>query len=113
MIITTYLDESGTHDSSPISVMAGYAGTATQWAQFDADWTALVRKAGVKFIHGVELSKRTRQFKCWKADAVNALMLSLDSVIATHLQLGFSVIVRDDDYKNVYGVGPPAPRTEG
>jgi hypothetical protein len=63
MIITTYLDENGTHDSSPISVMAGYIGTAAQWAQFGADWTALVRKAGVQFIHGLELSKRTGQFK--------------------------------------------------
>jgi hypothetical protein len=106
MIITTYLDESGTHNSSPISVMAGYVGTATQWARFETDWTARVRSAGVRFIHGVELSKRTEQFKGWTPDAVNALMRSLDSVIATHLQLGFSVIVRDDDYKSIYGAGP-------
>jgi hypothetical protein len=37
---------------------------------------------------------------------VNALALSLDGVIARYLQLGFSVIVRDDDYKNIYGAGP-------
>jgi hypothetical protein len=36
---------------------------------------------------------------------VNALALALDGVIARHLQLGFSVIVRDDDYKNIYGAG--------
>src|SRR5215467_6676993 len=42
----------------------------------------------------------------WKAEDVNALMISLDSIIATHLQLGFSVVVRDDDYKSVYGTGP-------
>jgi hypothetical protein len=106
MIITTYIDESGTHDSSPISVMAGYVGTTVQWERFNADWSALVRKAGVRFIHGVELSKRTGQFKGWKAEDVNALMISLDGVIAAHLQLGFSVIVRDDDYKSIYGAGP-------
>jgi hypothetical protein len=32
-------------------------------------------------------------------------MISLDSVIARHLQLGFSVVVRDDDYQGVYGTG--------
>jgi hypothetical protein len=106
MIITTYLDESGTHAQSPISVMAGYVGTATQWQRFEANWTALVRKAGVQFVHGVELSKRTGQFKGWRAEDVNALMVSLDGVIATHLQLGFSVIVRDDDYKSIYAAGP-------
>ena len=31
MLLTTYLDESGTHDTSPISIMAGYLGTAKQW----------------------------------------------------------------------------------
>jgi hypothetical protein len=36
--------------------------------------------------------------------------LSLDGVIAWHLQLGFSVIVRDDDYKNIYGAGPHPKR---
>jgi len=110
MIITTYIDESGTHDSSPISVIAGYVGTTIQWERFNADWTALVRKVGVRFIHGVELSKRTGQFRGWKAEDVNALMVSLDGVIAAHLELGFSVIVRDDDYKSIYGAGPHPSR---
>jgi hypothetical protein len=61
MIRTTHLDESGTHDQSPISVMAGYLGTATQWQRFETDWTALLRKAGVPHIHAVEPFKRTKQ----------------------------------------------------
>jgi hypothetical protein len=110
MILTAYLDESGTHAESPISVMAGYVGTSAQWERFEADWTALVRKVGVQYIHAVELFKRTKQFKGWKAEDVNALAVSLDGVIATHLQVGFSVIVRDNDYKSVYGVGPHPKR---
>jgi hypothetical protein len=106
MILTAYIDESGTHAESPISVMAGYVGTSAQWEGFEADWSALVRKAGVRHIHAVELFKRTKQFKGWKAEDVNALAVSLDEVIATHLQVGFSVVVRDDDYKNIYGTGP-------
>jgi hypothetical protein len=106
MILTAYIDESGTHAESPISVMAGYVGTSAQWEGLEADWSALVRKAGVRHIHAVELFKRTKQFKGWKAEDVNALAVSLDEVIATHLQVGFSVVVRDDDYKNIYGAGP-------
>jgi len=101
-----YLDESGTHDQSPISVMAGYLGTVTQWKRFEADWTALLRNAGVTHIHAVELFKRTKQFKGWKAEDANALAVSLDHVIARHLQLGFSVVIRDDDYKSIYKTGP-------
>jgi hypothetical protein len=61
MILTTHLDESGTHDGSPIAIMAGYVGTASQWKHFEADWAALVAKAGVRYIHAVDLFKRTQQ----------------------------------------------------
>ena len=110
MILTVCLDESGTHAESPISVMAGYVGTAAQWKHVEADWAALVAKAGVQHIHAVDLFRRTKQFRGWKPEDVNALALSLDSVIARYLQLGFSVIVRDDDYKNIYGAGPHPKR---
>jgi hypothetical protein len=70
------------------------------------DWAALVAKAGVRHIHAVDLFRRTKQFRGWKPEDVSALALSLDGVIARYLQLGFSVIVRDDDYKNIYGARP-------
>lgn len=41
---------------------------------------------------------------------MNALALSLDGVIARYLQLGFSVIVGDDDHKNIYGAAPHPKR---
>jgi hypothetical protein len=112
MILTAHIDESGTHADSPISVMAGYVDNATRWKRFEADWAALVAKAGVRHIHAVDLFKRTSQFKGWKPEEINALAIALDNVIAEHLQLGFSVIVRDDDYRNIYGVGPHPRRRQ-
>lgn len=105
MILTAHLDESGTHDSSPITVMAGYLATSEQWEAFDADWNSLVREAGVQHVHAVDLFKRTKQFKGWKAADANSLAIALDRVIAKHLPVGFAVVVRDDDYKNIYGAG--------
>src|SRR5262249_1516457 len=99
MLLTAYLDESGTHETSPISVMAGYLGTADQWRAFDADWTVQVQTAGLRHVHAVDLFKRKKQFKEWPAERVNALAVQLDGVIARHLQLGFSVIIRDNDYR--------------
>jgi hypothetical protein len=110
MILTAHIDESGTHADSPISVMAGYVGNATQWKHFKTDWAALVARAGVRHIHAVDLLKSTKQFKGWKPEEVNTLVISLDNVIARHLQLGFAVIVRDDDYRNIYGAGPHPKR---
>lgn len=110
MILTAHLDESGTHDSSPITVMAGYLATSGQWEEFDTDWSNLIRTAGVRHVHAVDLFKRTRQFKGWKAADVNSLAIALDRVIAQHLPVGFAVIVRDDDYRNIYGAGPQPKR---
>jgi hypothetical protein len=78
--------------------MAGYVGTSAQWKHVGADWAALVAKAGVRHIHAIDLFRRTKQFRGWKSEDVDALALSLDGVIASYLQLSFSVIVRDDDY---------------
>jgi Protein of unknown function (DUF3800) len=102
MILTSYIDESGTHDSSPIMTMGGCLGTSNQWAGFEADWNHLLSSEGVTCVHAVDLFKRTKQFKGWSADAVKRFAISLDSTIAKHLQLGFSVVIRADDYRSVY-----------
>jgi hypothetical protein len=112
MIINTYLDESGTHGQSAISVMAGYAGTTEQWDQFAADWETLVRRAGVRYIHAVELFKQTKQFRGWKAADVNALAASIDGIIASHLQLGFAAVIRTNDYKAIYAADPRPRRLD-
>jgi len=110
MTITACVDESGTHDTSPVSVMAGYVATAEQWGRFEADWTALVRKAGVQNVHAVELFKRTKQFKGWKEEDANALAVELNAVIDRHLQIGFSIIIRGDDYNTIYKTTPHPKR---
>ena len=114
MLLFAYLDESGTHETSPISVMAGYLGTADQWRAFDADWIALVQGAGLSHVHAVDLFKRTKQFREWRADQVNTFAAQLDGVIARHLELGFSIVIRDDDYREIYieGAGPRRSRLD-
>ena len=62
-------------------------------------------------MHAVDLFKRTRAFKGWPAEQVNAFAMQLDGIIARHLRLGFSVIVRDDDYRAIYAGGPKPRRS--
>jgi hypothetical protein len=111
MLLIAHLDESGTHDTSPITVMSGYLGTAAQWQAFDSDWTALLQTAGVRHMHAVELFKRTKQFREWPAARINTFAAQLDGVIANHLQLGFSIIIRDNDYRRIYVEGARPPRS--
>jgi hypothetical protein len=41
----------------------------------------------------------------------NAFAVQLDSVIARHMQMGFSVIIRHDDYRKIYVEGPRPRRS--
>jgi hypothetical protein len=42
VIVTVYIDESGTHDGSPVLIMAGWVGRFGQWASFDPKWERLL-----------------------------------------------------------------------
>jgi hypothetical protein len=42
MILTAYIDESGTHDESPVTVMAGYLPSAQRRAAFNAEWATFL-----------------------------------------------------------------------
>lgn len=105
MILTAYIDESGTHDSSPIMTMGGCVGTSSQWADFEVEWNRLLSSASVTSIHAVDLFKRTKQFKGWSTETVNRFAISLDQAVAKHLQLGFSVVIRADDFQSIYRTG--------
>src|SRR5258708_23331957 len=46
MIWTAYLDESGTHDDSPIMLMGGFLGNTEQWERFNDEWRVLFTTSG-------------------------------------------------------------------
>src|SRR5207245_2725076 len=50
-VLHAYLDDSGTHDSSPICVVAGYFGTEEQWKAFDRKWRKTLDDNGQKEFH--------------------------------------------------------------
>jgi hypothetical protein len=109
MIWTAYLDESGTHDS-PIMLMGGYLANDHQWDAFNDDWLRLLNSFGVKFCHGKDLEKGKKQFKNWPRKKRNALILEADRIVATHLELGVTAIIRANDYDAIYKSAPNPSR---
>jgi len=83
-------------------IMAGYLGTDDQWSHFGLEWNFALRTDGISSVHAVDLFKRTKQFRGWTAEAVNAFARSLDHIISKHIELAFSVIIRTDDYETIY-----------
>jgi len=77
VILTAYLDESGTHGASPVTVMAGVMANAAQWARFEAEFAALKNKYGFRIFHTKKFKRRLGDFKGWDVFKQLALMLEL------------------------------------
>jgi hypothetical protein len=71
--MTAYLDESGTHDGSRLTVMAGWVEYADRWSEFDRRWNALLRRplpyrGTITHIHGKDLRQGSKQFRGWSVE---------------------------------------------
>jgi hypothetical protein len=102
MIWTAYLDESGTHDDSPIMLMGGYLGNNHQWDAFNIAWRTLLGSEGIEFCHAKDLQQGKKQFKDWPVKQRQRFGRDAEAIIEKHLQLGVSSIIRRNDYNFVY-----------
>lgn len=97
MIWTAYLDESGTHDDSPIMLMGGYLGNTEQWAAFDNAWKSLLESEGIPYSHAKDLAQGRKQFKGWRRKRRVQFVEKASQLKALHLQLGVTAVLREND----------------
>lgn len=109
--LTTYLDESGTHDNSPVTVMGGVMATAEQWDRFEAAFCDLKARYGFRVFHTRKFKKRAGEFRNWHPLRRFALMQELavlTSAPGTFIE-AVTVTLDNADYKANY-VGGDKPR---
>jgi Protein of unknown function (DUF3800) len=97
-----YLDESGTHDDSPIMLMGGFLANTEQWESFNNEWQSLLKSFGIQSCHAVDLKHHTKQFKGWSVDKRKEFILEANRIIQEQLELGVTTIIRKDDYDSIY-----------
>jgi uncharacterized protein DUF3800 len=78
---TVYLDESGTHDGSAVTVMAGVLGRADQWKRFQVGYDGIKKKHGFEIFHTKKFKKKGGDFKGWTDDQCLALWADLGRLI--------------------------------
>jgi Protein of unknown function (DUF3800) len=106
MIWTAYLDESGTHDDSPIMLMGGFLANEDQWKSFDKEWQSLLNSFGIPFSHAVDLKHRKKQFKGWPVKKSDEFVLAVNRIREEQLELAVTAIIRKDDYNSIYKSAP-------
>ncbi len=58
VVLTAYLDESGTHDGSPVTVMGGMLANALQWTRFEQAFGLIKKRHGFKIFHTKKFKRR-------------------------------------------------------
>jgi len=101
VIVTVYIDESGTHNSG-VTILGGWVGRLGQWATFDRKWKALLKRNGLTHFHSKTMRHSQGEFKGWSVQQKRDFIGAAAKVALNSLAFGFTVILKDDDYKQHY-----------
>lgn len=68
LILTAYMDESGTHGGSPTTVMSGAMANAHQWSRFQGRLDMMKQRYGFRVFHAKDFRALSGEFKGWSAE---------------------------------------------
>src|SRR2546428_11193818 len=71
-VFTGYLDESGTHGTSPVTVMGGMLARAQQWERFEHLFARLQNRHGFRVFHTKKFKGSKGDFRGWTGDQKRA-----------------------------------------
>src|ERR1019366_10327341 len=101
-VLHAYLDDSGTHDSSPVCVVAGYFGSERHWIRFDNDWREVLNDNGLKEFHANRFRSHVKgndvpEYRGWDAKHDDEFMARLLKTIESHriFPVGCCVAMRE------------------
>lgn len=96
-VIRAFLDESGTHDGSPVVTVAGYFARHMTWKIFTRDWRRALKPDGINIYHATDAQALEGEFKGWTEDERDDLVKKLLPIIARQQMVGvaMSIVMRD------------------
>ncbi len=104
MILTAYLDESGTHTGAKVSAMAEFVGNARQWRKYEKRTGKLFKRYGVEVFHAIDVRHGHGDFKDWTVDRKIEFLDEFQHIINDTLESGVVSFIRDEDYKYYSGL---------
>jgi len=98
MVITAYFDESGTHGSSELALMAGYIAEGRQWRKYEKRAAKLFGRHRVRVFHSIDLKRGSKDFAGWTVDQKIHFLDEFQHVVNETLEVGFVSILKAADY---------------
>jgi Protein of unknown function (DUF3800) len=109
-VYTGYMDESGTHDGSPITVMGGVLARAEEWRSFEERFECARKVHGFNVFHTKKFKRRAGDFKGWTNEKCLALLSDLAQLTGGGLLTGAASVTLGNDAYDRYYKGDGAPR---
>jgi hypothetical protein len=107
VILTTYLDESGTHRDSPVLIMGGIVGHFDQWIEYDRKWGRLRQKHLFTCFHSKEVRHCEGEFKNWSNFSKHNLVRDIDKHQNKNSLFRFVTVVNKQEFQEHYKSGQP------
>jgi hypothetical protein len=104
-VYTAYLDESGTHDGSPLTVMGGVLARAEQWRDFEKKFAALQKRYGFRVWHTKKFKRKAGDFKGWTDEKCSDLYWSMRDISALGLTDIVALTLDNASYEADYRAG--------
>jgi hypothetical protein len=103
MVLTAYLDESGTHGNAATAVvMAGYIGNVAQWSAFETSFAKLLEDNGARIYHAKKFRDSDGDFKGWSAIKKSYFHAEFTRLIDENLEHAFFAMLSPSQYKAIY-----------
>jgi hypothetical protein len=109
-VYTGYLDESGTHDGSPLTVMGGVLARADQWQNFEKKFAGVQKQYGFRVWHSKKFKNKAGDFKGWTDKKCSDLFWSMTNIAAFGLTDVVSFTLDNASYEAHYRAGGDLPR---
>jgi hypothetical protein len=104
-VFTGYLDESGTHAGSPLTVMGGVLGRAEQWERFEKQFSQLQSEYGFRVWHTKKFKRKAGDFQGWTDEKCHELYWALQKVTGTGLTDAVAFTLNNASYEADYKFG--------
>lgn len=99
---TAYVDESGTHGGSEVTIMCGVLARADQWKRFQIGFDKAKLKHGFKVFHTKKFKNRAGDFRGWSHLQQLALAADLGVLTGSGLSDAVAVSLDNADYESYY-----------
>jgi hypothetical protein len=98
--MAVYIDDSGTHPDSRVTVAAGWIALRKNWLEFCRDWHKAKAAESFECFHMADClaSDSDTEFKDWDLAKKERVLPNLVQLIRKHAVKGFGMAVRRSDY---------------